>query len=128
MGKPKGKIDVSAASGPLHDPFSVLAGMDLPEREVPPEPEPLPAEPRLMKRGRVVLRRETAGRGGKVVVVVGDFPETMSAEEIAEMARSLRRALGCGGTVRGREIEVQGERTPEVRAWLEGARFRVVGP
>ncbi|MFQ3671580.1 MAG: translation initiation factor [Verrucomicrobiia bacterium] len=129
-GKEKGKLDLGGVPAPMQDPFAMLAGLDLPEGGDLGLPETKGSGERVTvgKRGRVVLRREVAGRGGKTVVVAGDFPEGVGGAEIEEMARSLRRALGCGGTVRGREIEVQGERVAEVRGWLEKAGFRVAGP
>lgn len=128
MAKAKAKLDLSAPAAPLQDPFAALTQLQLPEGNALPAPRPTSPSQHASIRGRVILRRETSGRGGKTVVVAGDFPETVSEEEITEIARSLRRALGCGGTVRGREIEIQGERAPDVRGWLEKAGFRVAGP
>jgi len=77
--------------------------------------------------GRVVLRREKAQRGGKTVVVVSDFEALISEAQIEELARKARQACGCGGTVREREIELQGDNAPKVRAFFESAGFRVAG-
>ena len=77
--------------------------------------------------GRVVLRREKAQRGGKTVVVVSDFDVRISDAEIEDFARKARQACGCGGTVRGREIELQGDNAAKVRSYFEGAGFRVAG-
>jgi translation initiation factor 1 len=73
-----------------------------------------------------VLRRETAGRHGKAVVVVAfDAPPPPAA--LAELASALRKACGSGGTVKGAEIEIQGEHAAKVRAELERRGFRVAG-
>ncbi len=79
--------------------------------------------------GRIVLRRERAQRGGKTVVVVSDFELRISDAEIEGFARKARQACGCGGTVREREreIELQGDNAPKIRAYFEGAGFRVAG-
>jgi len=80
---------------------------------------------RLM--GRVVLRRETAHRGGKTVIVVHDFASSISTQSIEELARKLRRLCGCGGTTRQRMIEIQGNHAEKIRAILEQEGFRVAG-
>jgi translation initiation factor 1 len=77
--------------------------------------------------GRVVLRRETAHRGGKTVIVIHDFAYTISTQSIEELARKLRRLCGCGGTTRQRMIEIQGNHAEKIRAILEQEGFRVAG-
>jgi translation initiation factor 1 len=88
----------------------------VPEKPAPPS-----------RHGRVVLRREKAQRGGKTVVVVYDFEPQITAAQIEQLAREARQACGCGGTVREREIELQGDNPPKVRAFFESAGFRVAG-
>lgn len=80
-----------------------------------------------LMRGRVVLRREKAHRGGKTVIVVHDFPTNISYKEIEDLGRRLRNACGCGGTVRERLIELQGDQPARIRAFLEQEGFRVAG-
>ena len=99
----------------------------LSDTSLPIIPEPETIRGKAGKRGRVVLRREKAHRGGKTVVVVGDIPSTVTHEEIEELSRALRKACGCGGTVREREIEIQGDQPDRVCQWLEAAGFRVAG-
>lgn len=77
--------------------------------------------------GRIVLRREKAQRGGKTVVVVSDFEARIPYSEIEDLARKARHACGCGGTVRHREIELQGDNAPKIRAFFEQLGFRVAG-
>ena len=130
-----GKIDIGGATEGLFNPFSNLELSGL-----PPGPEDVetdhsdntlpiskPVSEKTVKRGRVVLRREKAQRGGKTVVVVGDIPAEIRDEEIEHISRDLRKACGSGGTVRGREIEIQGDQPARVCQWLEGAGFRVAG-
>lgn len=127
----KSRIDVSgtAVSGGLQpDAFAALGGLALPagpESGGPPADDtaPVPTGPR----GRVVLRRETARRGGKTVVVVSGFDPTLGAEAIGALARAVRKACGCGGTVQGREIEVQGDQPAKVAAFFRDQGFRVAG-
>jgi translation initiation factor 1 len=124
------KIEVSGDGGGLQNPFAALDAAGLP----PGTDAPLPVTPpvassatRPAQKGRVVLRRETAHRGGKTVVVVGDIPLTVTGAEIDELARRLRKHCGCGGTVRGREIEIQGDQPAKVTTLLEELGFRVAG-
>lgn len=79
------------------------------------------------KRHRIVLRRETAHRGGKTVVVVSQIPTHLSPPEIEKIARDARKSLGCGGAVHGREIELQGDMAARVRTYFEGQGFVVGG-
>jgi translation initiation factor 1 len=112
----------------LGNPFAHLQIDGLPPAG--PEPPPLAASPASKKktrRGRVVLRRETAHRGGKRVIVVHDFPSNISSREIEDIGRRLRNACGCGGTVRDRMIELQGDQPARIRTFLEEEGFQVAG-
>ncbi|MDB6057500.1 MAG: translation initiation factor Sui1 [Verrucomicrobiales bacterium] len=80
-----------------------------------------------LKLGRVVLRRETAHRGGKVVVVIDQFAPNISAKQIQALAKKLRSACGCGGTTKERSIELQGNHVEKIRQLLEQEGFRVAG-
>jgi translation initiation factor 1 len=93
------------------------------EHADPPQPGQVP----LWKCGRVVLRRETAHRGGKVVVVVDQFASHLPLSFIEKTARQLRQACGVGGTVKGRTIEIQGEQVTMVRTKLIELGFEVGG-
>ena len=121
----KTRIDTSGQQAALQSPFAELQIEGLPD--APPQAEPEKPAPAPTKMGRVVLRREKAQRGGKTVVVVSDFDARISDVEIEDFARKARQACGCGGTVRGREIELQGDNAAKVRAYFEGAGFRVAG-
>jgi translation initiation factor 1 len=126
--EPKKKIDTSASQAPLAGLGIAFAGMDLPG--LPPgEPARAPAKPpeRLWKMGRVVLRKEKAHRGGKTVIVVDDFATHLPVSVIEAAAKKLRAGCGCGGTVKERRIEVQGDQPAKVRAILEGEGFEVAG-
>lgn len=112
----------------MASPFAGLEMGGLPEgAEAEPTPDVNPQGKVQVSRGRVVLRRETAHRGGKAVVVVSAIPEALDGEEIDGLAKELRSACGAGGTVRAREIEIQGDQVARVRAVLEKCGFRVDG-
>ena len=119
----KSRIDTSGNQSALQSPFAALSLDNLPEG--PSEPV-LPELPQL-KKGRVVLRREKSNRGGKTVVVVSDFAAHFSLEQIAHLAKRARHSCGCGGTVRGRDIELQGDNPKLARTFFENEGFRVSG-
>jgi len=111
----------------LNSPFANLKMEGLPAGAEVPAPSESAPEPGKRKLGRVVLRRETAHRGGKVVIVVDDFAPFIGAASIEELGRKLRNACGCGGTTRGRSIELQGDQPAKIRAFLEKEGFKVAG-
>jgi translation initiation factor 1 len=111
----------------------LLAKQGLKVSDAPPEPPaPLPAPPKpgdvdLTACGKLVLRRERKGRGGKTATVVAGLG--LKPKPLELLAKELRRALGCGATVDGDTILVQGDLTQRVATWLtaHGAKRVVIG-
>lgn len=66
---------------------------------------------------------EKKGRGGKVATIVEGFE--CSDDEVDEIARDLRKRLGTGGSARGGEILIQGDRRDDVAAFLRSKGFKV---
>jgi translation initiation factor 1 len=148
MSRPKEshkKIDVARPAAPLqYNPFAALGELEALKNLAPvvekvkkdddghrpplQEKAPKLAIPKN-SRGRLVLRRETKDRGGKVVVVVSGFAELPGANSvmIANLAKELKGKLGCGGSFDRREIVLQGDRAAAVHALLEELGFRVDG-
>ncbi len=120
------KIPVSGPQQPLQNPFAALSSEGLPEGVLPPPSAPA-REPAPARRPRVVLRREKSQRGGKTVTIISQIPTHLSPPEIENLCREARKALGCGGTVEGREIELQGDQPDRVRSYLEKQGFQVGG-
>jgi translation initiation factor 1 len=119
------KIPVSQSQQPLAaNPFAALELSGLPAG---PEESQIANLKAQMPAGRVVLRREKSQRGGKTVVVVSDFAAHWTLEKIADLAKRAKQVCGCGGTVAGREIELQGDNPARVRQFLEAEGFRVAG-
>ena len=118
----KSRIPVSAPQEAMQSPFAALEIAGLPEA-----PPSAPEQEKPSRCGRVVLRREKSGRGGKTVVVVSDFAPTISSGQIETLARKARQHCGCGGTVANREIELQGDSAPKVRAFFQSEGFAVEG-
>lgn len=65
---------------------------------------------------------EKKGRGGKTATIVEGFE--ISDEEVDEIARSLRKRLGTGGSSRGGEILIQGDRKTDVLRMLKEMGFK----
>jgi translation initiation factor 1 len=124
--KPK-RVEVNPNQSGLAGLGNALSGLNLgPLPEGPVTPQPV--EPTKKRRlGRVVLRKETAKRGGKVVVVAYDFPPTTTQSDLEGLAKGLRQALGTGGSVQDRTIEVQGFQPEKVRAFLQDFGYDVAG-
>ena len=104
------------------NPFGKLDGEGL-----PPGPPPKPAAPAAKakpKLGKVVLQYERAGRGGKEVTILkGLWIESQEMRVRDALLKDLKRALGTGGALEGREIVLQGDRRDSAKAWLIKAGF-----
>jgi translation initiation factor 1 len=111
---------------PSENPLASLNLPNLPPGPTP-TPPPDPSKPAQWKLGRVVLQRETAHRGGKTVIVVKDFATHLPVSVIETVGKKLRNACGCGGTVRDKRIELQGDNVAKIRAVLEAEGFQVGG-
>jgi translation initiation factor 1 len=124
--KPK-RIDVNPAQGGLAGLGQALSGLNLgPLPEAPPASQ-APQPVKVRKLGRVVLRKETAHRGGKVVIVVDQFPTSTTVATIEALARDLRKSMGTGGAVKDRTIEIHGNQPDKIRAFLKEAGYDVGG-
>jgi translation initiation factor 1 len=76
-------------------------------------------------RGRVDIRRETGGRGGKTVTVVDGFVG-IGLPEKEQLSKKMRAACGCGGTVKDGAIIIQGDQRETIARILSEAGFRPV--
>ena len=68
------------------------------------------AEERQTARLDIILERK--GRAGKTATIITGF--TISDDAVADIAARLRRQLGTGGSARGGEILIQGDRSADV--------------
>lgn len=66
--------------------------------------------------GKVRVRKETKGRGGKTVSVVAGLP--LNETELAALCKELKRSCGTGGTVKDGTIEIQGDHVDLLRTQL----------
>ncbi len=107
-------------------PFSALNELSgLPEGTITP-PQPTSRRDRKnTTRGRLNITREYAHRGGKLVTVVSNF-KGIALPEIKELARTIQKSYGVGGTVKDGRIEIRGDLREEVKVILEEAGFQPV--
>jgi translation initiation factor 1 len=111
-----------------HNPFSGLSGAGLPSfapKSGTKAEQAKAALPTKASRGRVDILRETGGRGGKTVTVVTGFTG-IGLPEKEQLAKKMRAACGCGGTVKDGRIEIQGDQRETVAKILSEAGFRPV--
>ena len=107
---------------PFHNPFGALSGLRdrLPSPGEPiPEPKtPLsPAGKAAKTYARAVVRMERAGRGGKEATVI----EQLALQPIEREAwlKALKAALGCGGSLEGDTIMLQGDQRDRLVSMLQ---------
>ncbi len=120
------KIDTGGGASLGANPFGALSSSGLPKSK-PPSGGPSSAKSRPKPRkGRVELRREKGGRGGKTVTVLSGFATHLPLEELDKLAFDLKKACACGGTLKGRVIELQGDVRDKAFAELEKRNFQPV--
>jgi len=129
MGKRKKRIGIDGDRTQLEsNPFGGLDLGGLPESKPAKEERERPAslrEPKTKNRGRVdVVRRRSAGSGGWMTVAKNFVG--ISNEEKTDIKKRIQKRCGVGGTLKGGNIEIQGDRREDVKAVLEQAGFRVV--
>ena len=131
----KDKISTDGGQALGQNPFGALSGAGLPSAPVsasgaqqgrlgaaaPASKAAAPAK----NRGRVDIRRTTAGRGGKTVTLVSGFVG-IGLPEKESLCKKMRNACGCGGTVKDGDIEIQGDQREKIAAILTEAGFRPV--
>jgi translation initiation factor 1 len=127
------KISTDGGQGLGQNPFGALSSAGLPivpkvaaGLGEPGRPEAAtPATGAKKSRGRVDIRRETGNRGGKTVTVIDGFVG-IGLPEKESLAKKMRNACGCGGTVKDGAIEIQGDQREKIAAILSEAGFRPV--
>lgn len=107
-------MDWKEMLGQLREDPSLPAGDDVAQ----PAPEPI-----LKKKDTLRVIVDKKGRKGKIATIVEGF--TVSDEEVAEIAASLKKRLGTGGSSRGGEILIQGNVADRVREFLFAEGYRI---
>lgn len=122
----KDRIPVEADTSPLGISLGALLGKETPPEEAPPskaQPHTAASSGEGKLPGRAVLSRETKGRGGKTVTRISFRDGT--PQDTAALLKNLRTAMGCGGTVDGDDILLQGDQTARAGEWFTARRVKV---
>lgn len=98
-----------------------MDGGSLPEGTEPDTAAAADAGPR--QSGKLVVSMEKKGRGGKTATIVSGF--TLPAEVVSEVAATLKSKLGTGGSARGGEILIQGDRREDVKRLLKLMGYKI---
>ncbi|MCR4368426.1 MAG: stress response translation initiation inhibitor YciH [archaeon] len=69
----------------------------------------------ITKESQKIKVREVARRFGKIVTVVSGFEDEKDAKRLE---KEMKKKLACGGTVKGREIVLQGKHSSKVKEIL----------
>ncbi|MDP8922997.1 MAG: stress response translation initiation inhibitor YciH [Chloroflexota bacterium] len=86
-------------------------------------PTGTPGSARAKGDGTVRVSRDRKGRRGKTVTVVTGI--IASQDRLAEIAGTLKRLCGSGGTVMDGTVEIQGDHRERVAAKLTELGYRV---
>lgn len=73
--------------------------------------------------GYVRIARDRKSRGGKTVTILAGIPG--DASQVSELAQSLKKLCGSGGTVKGDSIEIQGDHRDRLEGKLKELGYKV---
>lgn len=91
---------------------------DAPQEDTPQEP----VKSTTSHSGRLDIIFERKGRGGKTATIITGF--TITDEEIDALAAEIKKRLGTGGSARGGEILIQGDRRNDILKFLNSKGFK----
>lgn len=101
---------------------ALLDSGNLPQGEADAESsvEEIPAD---KQKGKLVISIEKKGRSGKTATIISGF--TVDNDELESLAKKLKTSLGTGGSARGGEILIQGDRRNDVKNLLLTLGYKV---
>ena len=132
--KKKKRVPVDTSGSLLHSPFSSLAvssrekaqaagrseGSGGHASEQPRDDDRSATSTRANRRelpAKIILRKQRKGRGGKTVTLVEGL-ETLAQRDVQQLAKRLRSALGCGSSIDGSTVVLQGDLGSRAEEWL----------
>ena len=116
----KGRILTNGGDALSSNPFASLGSNDT-ASEISVDSSPVkPAKSHTTKKasvdkksfasmGSVEIRREKAGRGGKTVTTLQEFAMHLPQSQLERLCYELKKHCACGGTLKERIIELQGD-------------------
>jgi len=120
---------------PFHNPFGALGALrdTLPAASAPSEspavaaPASAAKAPTARTYARAVVRMERSGRGGKEATVIEQLQ--LTAREREAWLKALKSSLGCGGSIEGDSIMLQGDQRERLKRVLadRGVKKVIVG-
>lgn len=133
----KGKIATSGGDALESNPFASLGSIDTASETsrysapVKPAKSHTTTKAFIGKRssavmGRVEIRREKAGRGGKTVTTLQAFATHLPQSQLERLCCDLKKHCACGGTRKERTIELQGDVKERAFAFLQQRGFAPV--
>jgi translation initiation factor 1 len=120
----KQRVATEAAPEPRTNPFAALEIQGRESESGGTGVPPVTNRPTATKE-RLLLRRSTAHRGGKTVLVLAGFSPAWSEAKLEDLLHELKTSLGCGGKVEDRTLELQGELADRLIPLLESRGFAV---
>ena len=121
----KQRIATDAAPAAFANPFAAL---EIQGRDASPGDSivpPVTQNPTPPTKERLLLRRSTAHRAGKTVLILEGFSPAFSATDLDDLLHSLKTNLGCGGKIETRTLELQGELADRLIPLLETRGFTI---
>ena len=108
------------------DRLAALKGTLQPDNEPDNSPEAeATADSQPTQNGAVNIVFERKGRGGKQATIIEGF--SIDDDALQQLASEMKRTLGTGGSARGGEILIQGDRRDAVRKFLNDKGFKTKG-
>lgn len=108
------------------DRLAALKGTLQPDNEPDNAPEgEATADSQPTQNGAVNIVFERKGRGGKQATIIEGF--SIDDDALQQLASEMKRTLGTGGSARGGEILIQGDRRDAVRKFLNDKGFKTKG-
>lgn len=106
---------------------SLLGGMEPdPTADEAPAEADVPAKATDKTKSDVLaIAFERKGRAGKCATIVYGF--TCGDDEVEALAAAMKKKLGTGGSARGGEILIQGDRRDDVRRFLAEKGYKTKG-
>lgn len=108
--------------------FGALASLRgaLPQGTAHAPPE-APAQSAAALSGKIVVRREKKGRGGKTATLVEGV--ALQGAALEAFGREMRQSLGTGGSIEDNAIMISGDQVERAMAWLRarGATRLIAG-